>query len=60
MMRKPSQRGENVFATQRTIDFDRQAFPRVVVHDRERAQASTIKKCIGDEVQAPDFVDCAH
>ncbi len=30
MMRKPSHRSVNVLATQRAVDFNRQAFPRVV------------------------------
>ncbi len=48
MMRKPSQRGDNVLATQRAVDFNRQTFQRIVVHDRERAQASTIKQRVSD------------
>ncbi len=60
MMCKPSQRGDNVLTTQRAIDFNRQAFPRVVVHDREGAQASTVKQRVSDEIHTPDFVDCVH
>ncbi|VWD65382.1 hypothetical protein BLA50215_07989 [Burkholderia lata] len=60
MLRKPGQRGDNVLATQRAVDFNRQAFSRVVVHDRERAQAPTIKQRVSDEIHTPDLVDCAH
>jgi hypothetical protein len=60
MLRSPGQCSNNVLATQRALDFNLQAFSRVVIHDCERAQAPAIKQHISDEVHTPDFVDCAH
>jgi hypothetical protein len=49
------QHPRNVQAGQRSIDFDRDAFPRVVADDVQRAERTTVGQRVQREIHRPPF-----
>ncbi len=51
------QRIDHIISLEILAHIDGQTFSRVVVHDRQCAQAPTVEQRIGNEIHAPNLVD---